>query len=563
MNKILNLLFWTLSVTYTYAQQLANPFDFPMQLSGGFCDMRSNHYHAGIDFRTQMSVGHAIHAVQKGYISRISVSPSGYGLAVYVTHPEDSIVTVYGHLLRFADRMAKFVKDKQYEDESYNIDLRFEPDVAPVRQGDIIGFSGNSGSSSGPHLHFEVRDLRTNELIDPLYFYKTRIPDKRKPLVRGLRIHPVEGKGIVNGSNKKQNIRFTLDKNENPVISTPIEAWGEIGLSVRATDRMDGTGFSYGIKKISQTVDSIETYLSYTDRFSLDESRYINSYTDYEEWSESRIFYIKTFVEPGNKTQFVATRNNSGKIIIDEERIYNVVITLSDINGNTCSVPIKITGKKQDIAPPDTIGTKLLRWYEYNSFSATGISLRIHNNSLYNSVYMRYNLIPDTSFYSSIHILHNTPVPLHNPAQLSIFTNNLSDSANKQQLGIVRISYPGERRTWIGGTYRDGWIDTEINELGTYVVARDSVPPVIRPSGQGNWRNNKKISIYITDRLSGISSYRGELNGKYALFEYDAKNNLITYDFDNEKLRPGYHRLKLTVTDRCGNKSTYEHSFSW
>ena len=259
MNKILHLLFWTLSVTYTYAQQLANPFDFPMQLSGGFCDMRSNHYHAGIDFRTQMSVGHAIHAVQKGYISRISVSPSGYGLAVYVTHPEDSIVTVYGHLLRFTDRMAKFVKDKQYENESYNIDFRFEPDVAPVRQGDIIGFSGNSGSSSGPHLHFEVRDLRTNELIDPLYFYKTRIPDKRKPLVRGLRIHPVEGKGIVNGSNKKQNIRFILDKNENPVISTPIEAWGEIGLSVRATDRMDGTGFSYGIKKISQTVDSIET----------------------------------------------------------------------------------------------------------------------------------------------------------------------------------------------------------------------------------------------------------------------------------------------------------------
>jgi len=553
---------FALTSAQTKSQQLSNPFDFPMQLSGGFCDLRANHYHAGIDFRTRSTVGHAIHAVQKGYISRITVGPWGYGAAVYVTHPDDSIITVHGHLERFTDRMAEYVKNKQYEKESFNIDLTFEPGTEPVKRGDIIGYSGNSGSSGGPHLHFEVRDMKTNELIDPLTFYKSRIPDTRKPHVNGLKIYPIEGKGIVNGSNKKQDIIFKLDKNENPIISGTIEAWGEIGLAVRAVDRMDGTGFSYGIKKISQTVDSLETFLSYTDRFSLDESKYINSYTDYEEWSERRLFYIKTFVDPGNKTRFVASRN-SGKININEERIYNVVISLSDINGNTRKIPIKIKGRKQDITPPDTVGTKLLRWYEQNSFIAKGIEMAIPDKTLYNSVYMHYNNIAANEVYSPVHILHNTPVPLHNQAQLSIFIDSIFEPVNTEQLGIVRFSGQNRRRSWIGGTYRDGWIDAEISELGAYAVACDTTPPIIKPVEQNMWRSKKRISIRITDNLSGISTFRGDINGKYALFEYDGKNSLITYDFDDERLHPGYHRLKLTVTDGCGNKSVFEHAFTW
>ena len=568
MNKTIITFLIVLTSVMTEAQQLSNPLDFPMQLSGGFCDLRANHYHAGIDFRTRSSEGHAIHAVQRGYISRISISPWGYGLGIYVTHPDDSLITVYGHLQRYTHRIAEFIKKNQYEKESYDINLNFEPGVLPVKQGDLIGYSGNSGGSGGPHLHFEVRDMRTNELIDPLEFYKSYIPDKRKPLVRGLKIYPIEGKGIVNGSNKKQSIDFRLDKNDNPVISGKLEAWGEIGLSIRAIDRMDGTGFSYGIKDILQTVDDVETFRSYTDRFALSESKYINSYTDYEEWSYNRAFYIRTFVDPGNRTQFIASRN-SGKIIIDEERIYNVVITLTDIHGNACIVPINIKGKKQEITPPDTVGAKLMRWYDYNSFSAKGIQLEIPRNSLYSSIYMHHHSIAakdfsaTKDFFSSVHFLHKSPVPLHNPARLSIHLDNTPEYVNTKQIGIVRLSGSNDKVSWIGGTYRDEWIDTDINELGVYTVACDTIPPVIRPVDTNKWREKKKISIRISDNLSGISLYRGEINGKYALFEYDAKNALITYDFDNERLHPGYHRLKLTVTDGCGNNSYYEHSFSW
>ncbi len=566
MNKIfvaiVAFLFAAMLPIRTEAQRLANPFDFPIQLSGGFCDLRANHYHAGIDIRTKSSEGHAMHTVQKGYISRVSVSPWGYGLAIYVTHPDDNLITVYGHLQQFNHRIAEIVKEKQYKNESYSVDMTFDPDLFPVKQGDLIGYSGNSGSSGGPHLHFEVRDMQTGELIDPLIFYKSYIPDTRKPLVRGLKIYPIEGKGMVNGSNKKQNIEFKLDKNDYPTISATIEAWGEIGLGVRAIDRMDGTGFSFGIKDILLTVDSVEMFRSHTNRFSLEESKYINSYTDYEEWSNTRIFYIKTFVDPGNRTQFIASRN-SGKININEERIYNILITLTDIYGNDCKVPIKIKGKKQDITLPDTIGTKLMRWYDYNSFSAKGIRLIIPRNSLYNNTYMHYSTSFTKGDFSLAHTLHNSPVPLHTPAQLSIRMDSSFTSTNTDQFGIVHISSPNGKRSWIGGVYRDEWIDAEINELGTYTVARDTTPPVIRPVDPGKWREKQKISIRITDDLSGISTYRGEINGKYALFAHDGKNALITYTFDNERLHPGYHRLKLTVTDRCGNKSTYEYSFTW
>ena len=563
MNKILAFLLIILSgrTIPTVAQHLSNPLSFPIQLSGGFCDLRANHFHAGIDFRTRGTEGHALHAVNKGYISRISVSPRGYGLAVYITHPEDSLITVYGHMQRFTDRIAGMVKNKQYENESYAVDFNIAPDVLPVKRGDLIGYSGNSGSSGGPHLHFEVRDLRNNNLLDPLVYYKSRVPDTKKPQVKGLMIYPVEGKGIVNGSNRKQKIEVKNDPHENPVISTSIEAWGKIGLGIRTVDRMNGTSFSYGVKDILQTVDSVETFRSYADSFSHEESRSINSYTDYAEWSQNRVFYIKTFVEPGCKLHMVASRN-SGILNIDEERIYHVMITLSDVHGNTCKVPVRIKGKKQDLLPADTAGTHLMRWYDHNTFNSKGIRLDIPRNGLYDNVRMRYNACSLKGYKSAVHTLHQTPVPLHRPAQLSIHIDSVYEPVTNEQLGIVKINHNGQR-SWIGGTYHDGWIDAEINELGDYAVAHDTKPPAITPVEPKKWREREQIKIRISDDLSGISTYRGEIDGRYALIGFDAKNAMLTYDFDNEKLYPGYHRLKLSVTDRCGNQSVYEYAFTW
>ncbi|MDR0394664.1 MAG: M23 family metallopeptidase [Tannerella sp.] len=563
MNKIRISFFIILFgiVFRTAAQQLSNPLDFPIQLSGGFCDLRANHFHAGIDFRTRGSEGHALHAVSNGYVARISVSPWGYGHAIYIAHPEDGIMTVYGHLQRFAVPIAGIVKDKQYRKESFAVDFNLKPGVLPVKRGDIIGYTGNTGSSGGPHLHFEVRDLQNNDLLDPLVYFKTRVPDTKKPQVKGLMIYPVEGKGIVNGSCRKQKIAFENDLHGNSLADTLIEAWGEIGLGIRAVDRMDGTGFSYGLKDILQTVDGRETFRSCADRFSFDESRGINSYIDYAEWSHNRVFYIKTFVEPGCNLRMVASRH-SGIIRIDEERIYQVVITLSDLFGNTCKATFRIKGKKQDIPPADTAGTHRMRWYDYNTFTSKGIRLHIPRNSLYDNIRMRYRAYPLTGCRSVVHALHPTPVPLHRPAQLSIHIDSACKSVRDGQLGIVKIGRNGQR-SWIGGTFRDGWMDAEISELGDYAVAYDLNPPQITPIDPDKWRERKQIKIRVTDDLSGISTYRGEIDGQYALFELDGKKALLTYGFDPERLHSGRHHLKLYLTDGCGNKSVYEHAFNW
>jgi len=544
----------------TEAQQLANPLGFPLQLSGGFGDLRAGHYHAGLDFRTRSSEGHPLHAVLDGYISRVSVNPGGYGLAVYLTHPTDNVMTVYGHLQRFTPQMVEIVKAKQYEKESFAVDIPFEPDFIPVKQGDIIGFSGNSGSSGGPHLHFEVRDLQTGEWIDPLIFYQSQIPDTQKPHIRGLKIYPIEGKGAVYGGNKIRDIPFRLAKNEQPVITETIEAWGEVGLSIRATDLMDGTTFAYGVKDILMTVDSIELFRSRIDRFSPNESRYINSHTDYEEWSKSRSFYMKTFTDPGNNARFIANRN-AGKITINEERVYSVVFTLTDLYGNTNHVRIPIQGKKQDITPMDTTGKRLLRWYDYNTFSAKGIRMAFQRNSLYNNLYLQYRVYNDDKYASPVHVLQASPVPFHYPAQLSLFTDSVFESLNEKQYGIVRITPANGRITWIGGKYRDGWFDAEVGEFGAYTVTCDTIPPVIMPLAPATWHRAKKINLRISDNLSGIATYRGEIDGHFILFEFDSKNALVTYTFDNERLPHGYKSLKLTVVDRCGNQSEYNYDF--
>ena len=285
------------------AQQLRQPFDFPILLSGNFGELRNNHFHSGIDFKTQGVEGKPIHAVQDGYVSRISVSPWGYGNGLYLTHP-DGTTTVYGHLQRFAPSIARYIKTQQYEQESFNVNLFLDPDQLPVKKGEIVAYSGNTGSSGGPHLHFEVRDTESEEVLDPIEYFKEKITDTRAPKIQGILVCPQPGKGVVNGSSRKLELKPVTAKNGKQTITGKIEAWGEIGLAVKAYDYMDNTTNIYGVKDITLRQDSQIIYHSNLNRFAFDETRYLNSYVDYEEWKERRSFYMRSFVEPGNRLRF-------------------------------------------------------------------------------------------------------------------------------------------------------------------------------------------------------------------------------------------------------------------
>ena len=539
------------------AQQLRKPMDIPVLLSGNFGELRSNHFHSGIDFKTQGVEGKPIHSVQDGYVSRISVSPWGYGNGLYITHP-DGTTTVYGHLQKFSHKSTTYLKDKQYEQESFNVNLSLTPDELPVKEGELVALSGNTGSSGGPHLHFEVRDTETEEPMDPIEYYKDLIKDTQAPKIQGIMVYSMPGKGVVNGSRRKLELKPVTAKNGKQTLTGKIEAWGEIGLAVKGYDYMDNTSNIYGIKDITLTADSQVIFHSNLDRFAFDESRYLNSFTDFEEWKEHRSFYIKSFVDPGNRLRFIESLNR-GILTIDEPRTYHLTYQLADAFGNTTQLSIQIEGKEQPIPEVDTENTELFHWWSDNRFGAKGIRLTIPKGNLYDDLYFHYSVKEDSAALGATHILHNKPVAFHKSAKLSLRlqTDTLE---NKQQYGIVRLQ--NGRRSWTGGVYRNGWVDADIKEMGSYTLGQDLVPPTITPLNPATWVSKQAIALRLSDNLSGVQTYRGEIDGQYVLFEMNSKS-VITYHFDKERLARGKHTLKLVVTDACGNQSTYTYPFTW
>lgn len=539
------------------AQQLRKPMDIPVLLSGNFGELRSNHFHSGIDFKTQGVEGKPIHSVQDGYVSRISVSPWGYGNGLYITHP-DGTTTVYGHLQKFSQKITAYLKEKQYEQESFNVNLSLAPDELPVKEGELVALSGNTGSSGGPHLHFEVRDTETEEPMDPIEYYKDLIKDTQAPKIQGIMVYSMPGKGVVNGSRRKLELKPVTAKNGKQTLTGKIEAWGEIGLAVKGYDYMDNTSNIYGIKDITLTADSQVIFHSNLDRFAFDETRYLNSFTDFEEWKEHRSFYIKSFVDPGNRLRFIKSLNR-GILTIDEPRTYHLTYKLADAFGNTTQLSIRIEGKEQPIPEIDTENAELFHWWSDNRFGAKGIRLTIPKGNLYDDLYFRYSVKEDSAALGATHILHNKPVAFHKSAKLSLRlqTDTLD---NKQQYGIVRLQ--NGRRSWTGGVYRNGWVDADIKEMGNYTLGQDLVPPTITPLNPATWVSQQAITLRLSDNLSGVQTYRGEIDGQYVLFEMNSKS-VITYHFDKERLARGKHTLKLVVTDACGNQSTYTYPFTW
>ena len=539
------------------AQEFRKPLDIPVLLSGNFGELRSNHFHSGIDFKTQGVEGKPIHSVQDGYVSRISVSPWGYGNGLYITHPNGT-TTVYGHLQKFSPKIAAYLKEKQYEQESFNVNLTLTPDELPVEEGEIVALSGNTGGSGGPHLHFEVRDTETEEPMDPIEYYKDLIEDTRPPQIQGIMIYPMPGKGVVNGSRRKLELKPVTPKNSKPTLTGKIEAWGEIGLAIKGYDYMDNTSNIYGIKDITLTTDSQVIYRSDLNRFAFDETRYLNSFTDFEEWKEHRSFYIKSFVDPGNRLRFIESIKQ-GILTIDEPRTYHLTYRVADAFGNSTQLTIRIEGKEQPIPEIDTDNTELFHWWSDNRFGAKGIRLTIPKGNLYDDLYFRYSVKEDSTALGATHTLHNKPVALHKSAKLSLRLQ--SDTLeNKQQYGIIRIQ--NGRRSWTGGVYRNGWIDADIKEMGTYTLGQDLIPPTVTPLNPATWISKQTISFRLSDNLSGVQTYRGEIDGQFVLFEMNNKS-VITYQFDKERLTRGKHTLNLVVTDACRNQTSYTYPFTW
>lgn len=548
-----SLLFFIGSVQSGYAQETDTdkpsfipPFDFPITFSGNFGEIRANHFHGGLDFKTGGTIGKPVRALADGYISRIRVTHgSGYVLDVAY---DNGYSTINRHLSAFVGDVARRVEDLQYEKESWEVEITPEPDEYPVKAGQIIALSGNTGYSFGPHLHLDMIETATDEYIDPLPFFMNKVKDKTAPRAEGIMLFPQPGKGVVEGKQTRRAFPAHPTK--------PITAWGLIGAGIRAYDYMDGVQNKYGVKTVILEVDGEEVFRSTVDRFAYEENRYINSWTHGQ--------YMKSFIEPGNRLRMLqASNGNRGLVEINEERPYRFVYTLSDALGNTSKVRFTVQGQKTTIAPVEHREKYALKWDKVNYLQEPGLELVIPKGMLYDDVLLNYSVRADSGDIAFTYQLNDTRIPMHNACDLRIGLRRrpVEDVTKYYVAGVTARG--GKYR--IGGKYEDGVMKVRIRDLGTYTVAVDTVPPVITPVNQAQWGRTGKIIFKAKDKETGINTYRGTIDGKYALFgkPNSISGNLVCELDPKHVEKGGKHVVEMTVTDGCGNCTTEQFEFVW
>lgn len=522
------------------------PFDFPITFSGNFGEIRANHFHGGLDFKTGGTIGKPVRALADGHISRIRVTHgSGYVLDVAY---DNGYSTINRHLSAFAGDVARRVEDLQYEKESWEVEITPEPGEYPVKAGQIIALSGNTGYSFGPHLHLDMIETATDEYIDPLPFFMDKVKDKTAPRAEGIMLFPQPGKGVVEGKQARRAFPAHPAK--------PIIAWGLIGAGIRAYDYMDGVQNKYGVKTVILEVDGEEVFRSTVDRFAYEENRYINSWTHGQ--------YMKSFIEPGNRLRMLqASNGNRGLVEINEERPYRFVYTLSDALGNTSKVRFTVQGQKTTIAPVEHREKYALKWDKVNYLQEPGLELVIPKGMLYDDVLLNYSVRADSGDIAFTYQLNDTRIPMHDACDLRIGLRRrpVEDMTKYYVAGVTERG----RKYRIGGKYEDGVMKVRIRDLGTYTVAVDTVPPVITPVNQAQWGRTGKIIFKAKDKETGINTYRGTIDGKYALFgkPNSISGNLVCELDPKHVEKGGKHVVEMTVTDGCGNRTTEQFEFVW
>ena len=547
MKRILLVLISILSIAVNAQETprtgFSSPFDFSLFLSGNFGEIRANHFHGGIDIKTQGVSGKHLKSLADGYISRIQIT-HGSGYVLHVTY-NNGFTTINRHLSGFVGKVAQRAKREQFEKESWQVDIIPEPNEYPVKKGDLIAYAGNTGYSFGPHLHLDVIENETGDYIDPLPFFKNKIRDTTAPKAQGYMIFPQRGKGVVEGSQKAQ--QFTIN-------TKPIVAWGTIGAAIRAFDYMDGTSNNYGVHTVTLEVDNQLIFKSIVDRFSGNENRMINS------WTYNR--YMKSFIEPGNTLRMLTSHNDErGLITIDEERDYNFVYTLTDLYGNSSKYRFKVVGKKQKIDPIAVRDKYHMKWNRFNYLQEPGFDLFLPKGVLYDDAYLDMKITPSSDFASHVYRLTTESIPLHTWATLRIGLR--SDVANDTtKYYVAGINSRGKTYP-IGGSYNNGYMDAKVREIGTFTVAVDTIPPIVNVLNKAGWSKGT-IRFKVKDEESGINTYKGTIDGQFVPFGLQIMSNEVIYSLDPTLIKKGkQHEVEFYVVDNCNNKTIIKETFYW
>ncbi|MDE5611810.1 MAG: M23 family metallopeptidase [Odoribacter sp.] len=514
------------------AQEAVKPVRNAVLLSGNFGELRATHFHSGIDIRTGGVVGWPVICVKDGMLARVNISPVGYGQALYVEHP-DGTTTVYGHLDRFAPAITKRVRELQYHQESFRIDEDFRPYQLHFKQGDTIAYSGNTGSSGGPHLHFEVRNTATEHTLNPLLFYS--IQDTKAPVVRKLYLYAVAENGRVDVL-RERALKAT-GAGRYVVGRTTVPA-GKVGVGLHVNDYMDGSWNRLGVYRMTLTVDGDTLWDLKMDSCSFDQSCFINEVKDFDCYKKRETVY-RCF---GNyQERFLGIRNRGGGyIFVPEDSVVRVRVDVADINGNRSRVDLELKGGKPRMADE----REVLRYDEAHCLELPGCRVELDAGSLFSSVEKQLNVETDSVTGQPVFVLASKDIPLFKKGRMRV------DGQFDEHAVICEVDADG-RKIPVETTWTPDGLEARIGYLNRYTVVEDREKPQIAYLGKFPGRI---LRFKITDDLSGIALYRGEVNGKWCLFTYDPRTDVLECSLDEPVFEKGrVNEVKITVADRTGN----------
>lgn len=563
--KFIIYLFLSFGISFGYAQKkkypkdyFRSPLDIPLILSGTFGELRSNHFHSGIDIKTQGKEGLPIYAIADGYVSRIRVSQYGFGKALYITHP-NGYTSVYAHLSKYNDALQKYVKSIQYKKENYDTgNLFFKTEKFKIKKGELIAYSGDTGGSGGPHLHFEIRDTQTEKVINPLHF-GFKIEDNRNPVIQSVKVYPLSDYAQINS--QKNEIQIPVKAIGNgKYIGNRVFANGKIGLGINTFDRLNFAPNKNGVYSIEMLVNGKTSYYWDTETFAFNESKFINLHIDYPHFKKYKSRFQKTFKHPENHLSMYESLVDGGKIDVKEGLNYNVKLIIKDISGNTSEIQIPITGTKSIplfFKPKDSTAYKVVK-DQYTKFRLSTATVIFPRNTFYEDIYLDLHENEKERNVS----IHTPTVPLDKHFTLQFNVSKYSDK-EKEQLYIANLEYP-KYPSYQETKKLDSLFYTSTKTLGNYGLLFDKQNPEIKLLYFKNnqWISNfNTLQVKITDKESGIKNYRATLDGEWILMEYNHKKGILTYNFNDKKLVGSKHIFKIVVSDNVGNTNQLSATF--
>lgn len=538
-----------------HSSRLLSPLHTPLQLAANFGELRPDHFHMGIDIRTDGKENLPVYAIDDGYISRVLIEPDGYGKAVFVTHP-NGITSLYAHLNRFTDQLETAVRKRQYANESWQQDIPYAAELFPVKKGDLIAWSGNTGRSEGPHLHFELRDSRTGSHLNPA-LYGFSIDDNTTPVIKGLywydrRYSTYQSEPVPIGITGKEGAYDS--KREIVKVSSPL-----ISLGLSAEDRVDGSRFRYGIYRTQVWMDDQLIYDFRVDSLSDADSRYINGSIDYST-QRSKGLYIQHLSRlPGNKIS--AIKSGNGLIRLDDTSPHAIHIRITDLEKNTSDLHFMLQrGSYDPVINKIPEGGKKLAPGRSNRVTSDFFETEFSNETFYDSItfVLKEKRTNNQLAASPLISIHSSRIPIHEGYMAKVKTWLKAGDPLRQKTVMQFTGF--KNRSVVKGKWEGNKMCGFFDELGTVQLLIDTMAPVVEASGwrEGGNFSQETIAVTVTDNMGPISTFRGELDGRWVLFTQ--QGNRFSYHFDDH-CRPGKHQLMVWATDVAGNQTRWQRSF--